>query len=202
MPSTRPSRRWFAVDAETLAQRLLGCTLVRILDDNTRISGRIVETEAYIGVQDRASHAYAGRRTQRNESMYAIPGTAYVYFTYGMHYCFNVVCGKRDEPVAVLIRALEPTEAFAHMRLFRGQRVRDTGLCSGPAKLCQAFQIDRHLDGEDLVNSPRLFIEKPPRTQHEAVEIEQGSRIGLGDVGPWRDARLRWWIKANAHVSR
>ena len=198
----RLTRRFFSADAESLAQSLLGKTLVRVLDGATRLSGRIVETEAYIGVEDRASHAFGGRRTPRNESMYARPGTAYVYFTYGMHHCFNVVCGELDEPVAVLVRAIEPLEGLARMRIHRGNRVEDRGLCSGPAKICQAFAIDRSLDAEDLATSRRLFLEDSASILHDPADIARGVRIGLGDVGRWRNARLRWWIKANAHVSR
>ena len=109
---TRWSRRDFGAGSVEIAQRLIGSTLVRILDDGERLSGMIVETEAYLGVEDAAAHSFGGRRTARNEAMYAVGGTAYVYFTYGMHHCVNVVCGGIDEPVAVLIRALEPMEGM------------------------------------------------------------------------------------------
>jgi DNA-3-methyladenine glycosylase len=132
-----------AVSAAVLAPRLLGCILVRRLSDGTRLSGMIVETEAYVGVKDRASHAFGGRRTERNESMYCDPGTLYVYFTYGMHFCANVVCGLRGEPAAVLIRAVEPVGGIPSMlvnrKLIRGEK---DILCNGPAKLCQAMGID------------------------------------------------------------
>lgn len=200
--SRRLTRRWFARDAPTIAKALLGCRLVRVLDSGERLAGTIVETEAYVGIEDRASHAYAGRRTPRNEAMYARAGTAYVYFTYGMHHCFNVVCGKPDEPVAVLIRALEPTEGLAQIRRRRGGVNAERALCSGPAKLCQALAIDRSLDAEDLVASRRLFIEQVPRNTPDLAEISAGPRIGLGEVGEWRKTPLRWWIKANQHVSR
>lgn len=101
--------------AEELAPALVGMVLVRVLESGERLSGRIVETEAYLGVKDRAAHSYGGRRTARNEAMYARAGTAYVYFTYGMHFCVNVVCGREDEPVAVLLRALEPLEGLEAM---------------------------------------------------------------------------------------
>ena len=98
--SARWSRRDFSAGSVEIAQRLIGSTLVRILDDGTRLSGVIVETEAYLGVEDAAAHSFGGRRTARNEAMYAVGGTSYVYFTYGMHHCVNVVCGGIDEPVA------------------------------------------------------------------------------------------------------
>ncbi len=106
MPTERSRLRrvFFAIESETLARLLLGCRLVRRLDDGTRLSGVIVETEAYLGAPDLASHAVGGRRTERNEAMYAKAGTSYVYFTYGMHFCFNVVCGEEDLPLAVLVR--------------------------------------------------------------------------------------------------
>src|SRR5262245_46221232 len=119
-PDMHFGERWpreaFAGSAISLARRLLGAVLVRVLDDGEVLAGRIVETEAYLGVRDAASHAYKGRRTERNEAMYARPGTAYVYFTYGMHYCMNVVCGKEDVPAAVLLRALEPLAGLERMR--------------------------------------------------------------------------------------
>ena len=149
--NARVGREFYVTDAATLAKRLIGCALVRRLSNGTRLSGRIVETEAYLGVQDRASHAFGGRRTPRNEMMYAQAGTAYVYFTYGMHFCMNVVCGVVDEPSAVLLRALEPSEGLEAMRAaratVRNPRPRDIDLCSGPGKLCQALGIGRAQNG-------------------------------------------------------
>ena len=118
MPEARPrgqavvNRAFIAVGAARLARRLLGCTLARTMPDGTRRSGRIVETEAYVGVEDEASHARGGRRTPKIESMYAEGGTVYVYFTYGMHHCVNVVSGKIGRPEAVLLRALEPVDGI------------------------------------------------------------------------------------------
>lgn len=168
------------------------------------MSGVIVETEAYCGVVDRASHAWNGRRTPRNESMYGLPGTAYVYFTYGMHHCFNVVCGTVGDPLAVLVRALEPCAGVDSMRVRRG-RDEPTDLCSGPGKLCQAMGIDRDLDGLDLTDDERLWIERPsPRAADRSpkIEIATGPRIGLGEVGEWKDKPLRFYRRGNVHVSR
>ena len=169
------------------------------------MSGVIVETEAYAGVIDRASHAFNGRRTARNESMYAEPGTSYVYFTYGMHFCFNVVCGEKGVPLAVLVRALEPVEGIEEMTRRRAsgrnalglERMRVTDLCSGPGKLCSAMGIDRALDGVDLPSSERLWIERG----EEVKEIGVGPRIGIDSAGEWVSKPMRFWVAGNGHVS-
>jgi DNA-3-methyladenine glycosylase len=169
------------------------------------MSGLIVETEAYLGQPDRASHAFGLRRTARNEAMYSKPGTAYVYFTYGMHFCFNVVCGKIDEPLAVLIRALEPREGLEKMRARRGARgaeIPDSGLCSGPAKLCQALEIDRGLNGIDLVRDSRLFLERARRTGLTDNCLLNTPRVGVGYAREWAAEPLRWLVRDNPHVSR
>ena len=205
--------RWrradFATDSKSLARALLAQRLVRILDDGTRLSGLIVETEAYLGPRDKAAHSFAGRRTARNESMYQQPGTAYVYFTYGMHFCMNVVCGEADEPVAVLLRALMPEEGLDAMRRHRSAKrrpgappLRDTDLCSGPAKLCQALAIDRALDGEDLAASPRLFIERAASIEVRPRDVGRSARIGVAYAGDWAHRPLRWFLSGNPHVSR
>lgn len=207
------SGRWrradFAIDPRSLARGLLGQRLVRVLDAGVRLSGVIVETEAYLGVRDRAAHSFGGRRSARNESMYQKPGTAYVYFTYGMHFCMNVVCGAEGDPVAVLLRALMPEEGLEEMRLARtGRRrpgaapVRETDLCSGPAKLCQALRIDRSLDGEDLVASSRLFIERTGSARAGARRVSRSARVGVGYAGEWAARPLRWFVSGNPHVSR
>jgi len=163
-----------------------------------RVSGIIVETEAYVGVEDRASHARGGRRTARNEAMYAKPGTAYVYFTYGMHHCFNVVCGAEGEPVAVLVRALRPEEGLSLMRRRRGAGRTDRELCAGPGRLCQALGIDRRLNGADLASGARLFIEEGAAVG----PVVRGRRIGVEYAGDWAAAELRWLISGDPHISR
>jgi DNA-3-methyladenine glycosylase len=166
----------------------------------------IVETEAYLGAPDLASHAVGGRRTARNEAMYAQPGTSYVYFTYGMHFCFNVVCGEVGVPLAVLVRALEPVEGIEAMMRRRAsgrnaialERMKVTDLCSGPGKLCSALGIDRELNGVDLVCDDRLWIERGQPIRNVAV----GPRIGIDSAGEWVDKPLRFWVKGSPHVSR
>ncbi|MGE3106914.1 MAG: DNA-3-methyladenine glycosylase [Phycisphaerales bacterium] len=197
---------WFARSPREVAVDLLGCSLVRVRDDGAILRGTIVETEAYLGPRDRAAHSFGGRRTSRNESMYARGGTAYVYFTYGMHFCFNVVCGEIDDPVAVLIRALEPTHGIADMRAARLSRRRAaplqaSDLCSGPGKICQALQIDRSLDGIDLSSDPRLFV-TPGAQQPGTSHITNAARVGVDYAGEWAKRKLRWYLTQSPHVSR
>lgn len=140
-------RRFYDRDTLLVARELLGKRLVRVLRGK-RLSGIIVETEAYIGEEDKASHAARGR-TLRNQVMYGPPGHAYIYFVYGMHYCLNVVAEREGFAAAVLLRALVPQEGDEDMLRRRSGR-KDT-LADGPAKLCQALAIDRRLNGMDLV---------------------------------------------------
>jgi DNA-3-methyladenine glycosylase len=166
-----------------VAPDLLGRVLVRRQGDGTRLAARIVETEAY-EPEDPASHAFRGP-TPRNAVMFADPGHLYVYFTYGMHFCMNVVTGRAGEGSAVLLRAAEPLEGLDTMRIRRGRdAVRE--LCTGPARLCQAFDVDRALDGADLVNGRELWI--GDGTPVDVARIAAGPRIGIrvGVERPWR----------------
>src|SRR4029450_3210696 len=141
----------------TVARDLLGKLLVVPANNGERVSGIIVETEAYRGPLERAAHSYGGRRTKRTEPMYGIGGTAYVFFVYGMYYQFNVVTNAADTPHAVLIRALEPVEGIELMRKLRhGQP--DHNLTNGPGKLCIAMGIDRSLDKADLLGD-KVWLE-------------------------------------------
>jgi DNA-3-methyladenine glycosylase len=201
----RLPRRFYARDPVALARGLLGQVLVRVLDDGTRLAGRIVETEAYLGVEDRAAHSFGGRRTERNAAMWGPAGHAYVYFVYGLHHCMNVVAERPGRPSAVLIRALEPLEGLDAMRARRAgkgpaTRLRDTDLCSGPAKLAQALRLDRSLDGADLVRGKQLFIETGAHVP--ADRIESGPRVGVGYAGEWAHEPLRFWLAGHPHVSR
>lgn len=200
--TSRLSRRDLETDAESAARKLLGARLVRILESGERLSGRIVETEAYLGVEDRAAHTYAGRRTARNESMYARAGTAYVYFTYGMHHCVNAVCGREGEPIAVLIRALEPEEGIDTMRAHRSRRVRKRppthrDLCRGPGRLCEAMEIDRRLDGHDLIGGGAIWLERGASPER----IARSPRIGVASAGEWALRPLRFTEEGSPFVS-
>ncbi len=194
---TRLSHEACAVDAQILAKDLIGAILVRQISPSLTLRGRIVETEAYVGIHDRASHAFGGRRTPRNEMMYAQAGTAYVYFTYGMHYCMNIVCGEINQPLAVLIRALEPLGGIEFMQERRGRQA-VTDLCSGPGKLCQAFGIDREHNGIDLLTSNSMWIE--PR-DGPLPRLVSTPRIGIASAGHWAKRLLRWYDPQSEHVS-
>ena len=175
----------FTRDAITLAADLLGCTLVRRYRGRTT-SGIITETEAYPGGDDSASHSHAGHRSRRNESMYLPGGHCYVYLIYGMHHCVNIVSGAGDSGEAVLIRSLWPVDGI---ELMRRRRERRQPLCAGPARLCQAMNIDRAQDGLDLVTSGSLHVLDRPRGFSDSVL--GGPRIGIDPAGshamrPWR----------------
>lgn len=184
-------------DVVTVARRLLGRLLVVPTRGGQRVSGIIVETEAYRGPEDRASHAFGGRRTARTETMYGRGGTAYVYFVYGMYYQFNVVTAGADVPHAVLVRALEPLEGVRVMRRRRGGGT-DRSLTSGPGKLCIALGIDRRLDRADLLGD-RIWIEEGRRIP--ASRIASGPRVGIGYAEAWVDRPWRFWLRDSPFVS-
>lgn len=186
-------RAFYERDPKVVARQLLNKVLVR----GSR-SARLVEVEAYCGPIDPGSHAFRGK-TKRNATMFGPPGGLYVYFTYGMHWCANAVCGDIDEGVAVLLRAAAPLTGLDEMRALRGPRAaRDRDLCSGPAKLCQAFGLDRCHDGADLVTGEQGVVivddgVSPPRRPGNSV------RVGLaaGAEHPWR-----WYVDGDPNVSK
>jgi DNA-3-methyladenine glycosylase len=184
-------------DVVAVARRLLGTLLVTRARDGRRVSGIIVETEAYRGPEDRASHAYGGRRTRRTETMYARGGTAYVYFVYGMYHQFNVVTNAADVPHAVLVRALEPVEGVDLMRRRRGG-VAPGELTRGPGKLCIALGIDRRLDRADLLGE-RIWLEPGRRVRPAAIAA--GPRVGIPYAEAWVARPWRFWLRGNAFVS-
>lgn len=182
----------------TVARDLLGKLLVVPAGDGTRVSGLIVEAEAYRGPLDRAAHSYGGRRTKRTETMYGIGGTAYVFFVYGMYNQFNVVTNAKDVPHAVLIRALEPAEGIELMRK-RRQRHADHNLTNGPGKLCIAMGIDRKLDAADLLGTS-VWLEESVTVRRS--DIVSGPRVGIDYAEEWKDKLWRFWIRNNPYVSR
>lgn len=181
-----------------VARELLGKLLVVPAPDGSRVSGMIVETEAYRGPEDRASHAFGGRRTNRTETMYGIGGTAYVYFVYGMYNQFNVVTNFHNIPHAVLVRALEPVEGIEWMRA-RREGHSDRNLTSGPGKLCLAMGIDRSLDRADLLGD-RVWIEAGQRIPRS--RIASGPRVGIDYAQEWVDKPWRFWLRDSPFVSR
>ena len=191
-------RDFYLQDTVTVARALLGCTLWR-RRRRELLAARLVETEAYLGANDAASHARRGLRSPRNESMYLEGGHAYVYFTYGMHWCLNVVTQESDIAEAVLLRAAEPLQGMDSMRKRRPKAKRDFDLMNGPGKLCAALDIDRRLDGEPL-DGDRLFI-TARETNVDESEIAVSARVGVeGAVGAahWP---LRFYLRGNRNVS-
>ena len=158
-----------------VARDLLGKLLVVPDENNERVSGIIVETEAYLGAEDKACHSYQNRRTPRTETMFAVGGTAYVTFIYGMYFQFNVVTGAVGSPHAVLIRAVEPFENIEIMRTRRGA-MKDQNLTSGPGKLCLALAIDKRYKNADLLGG-EIWLEDSRVVSD--TEIAVGRRIGV-----------------------
>jgi DNA-3-methyladenine glycosylase len=181
-----------------VARELLGKLLVVPARNGTRVSGKIVEVEAYRGPEDRAAHSFGGRRTKRTETMYGPGGTAYVFFVYGMYNQFNVVTDAADIPHAVLIRAVEPVEGIDLMRKRRRGQT-DLDLTNGPGKLCIAFAIDRKLDAADLLGN-RVWLEDAARVPRS--QIASGPRVGIDYAQAWKDKPWRFWVKNNSFVSR
>ncbi len=185
-------------DTLLIARELLGKRLV-VPADGVRVSGIIVETEAYMGPLDKAAHSYNHRRTARTEVMYKRGGVAYVYFIYGMYYQFNVVTNREGDPHAILVRAVEPSEGIELMRERRGARP-NRELTSGPGKLCKALAIDRSLNGESL-RGERIWIEDAGVVVPERA-ISKGPRIGIDYAEEFATKPWRFWIKENPYVSR
>ncbi|MFT4106402.1 MAG: DNA-3-methyladenine glycosylase [Lacrimispora sp.] len=197
------NRDFYNRDSIIVAKELLGKILVHETGGK-RISARIVETEAYMGVIDKAAHSYGGKRTPRVEVMYGEPGHSYVYLIYGMYHCFNMVTGPQGVPQAVLIRALEPVEGLDMISHNRYQKPygelnkkQITGLTSGPGKLCRAFLIDKELNGEDLCGS-RLYVEEG---ETDGFSIAESRRVGIDYAEEARDFLWRFYIEGNPYVS-
>ena len=181
-----------------IARDLLGKILVTQFD-GIRSSGRIVETEAYNGVNDRACHAFGGRRTARTEHIYGGPGTVYVYICYGMHHLFNVITNKKDIPHAVLIRALDPIEGVEHMLARTGKPLPDFTLTKGPGNLARALGMSKIHTGQNLF-SDEIFIEDDGmRYKKDQVTITK--RIGVESAREDAELPYRFIVKGNPYVS-
>jgi DNA-3-methyladenine glycosylase len=185
-------RSFFNRDTLTVCSELIGKRLVRKLDGDQRLAGIITELEAYRGQEDLACHARVGK-TQRNQSMWGPPGHVYMFFTYGMHWMFNLVTESEGHPAAVLIRALLPTEGIQQMQQHRkGKHFRS--LTDGPGKLCQALQLDGEWDGYDVTEShAHLVVENTDIAGSRFATI--GPRVGLTNVPePWKSIPWRFRI--------
>jgi DNA-3-methyladenine glycosylase len=180
----RLPRSFFARPSTQVAPDLLGRVLVRTLSDGSRLAARLVEVEAY-EQGDPASHSYRGRPTARTEVMFGPPGRLYVYFTYGQHFCSNVVTGTDGIGSAVLMRAAEPLEGLEVMAANRG--IDDVRLlCSGPARLAQAFGIARADNGTDLVRDPSLILLSGTVLEPRAIATSTRVGVNVGGGRPWR----------------
>ncbi len=188
-------RPFYEQNTLDVARQLLGKYLVRRHPDGT-VVGRIVETEAYVGPEDKACHASRGR-TPRTEIMFGRAGHAYVYMIYGFHYMLNIVTEAADFPAAVLIRAVEPLNGVRLMQSRRGTEHLHS-LASGPGKLCQAFGIDRALNGDDVCGKV-LYLEDRGDVPPKVVTTP---RIGVDYAGKWKLKRWRFLIKGNEFVSK
>ncbi|HET9954607.1 MAG TPA: DNA-3-methyladenine glycosylase [Polyangiaceae bacterium] len=223
----RLTRDFYARPVLVVARDCIGKVLVHETPAG-RLRGRIVETEAYAGPEDRAAHSYGGRRTARTEVMYGPPGHVYVFFVYGMHWNFNLVTGRAGEPQAVLVRALEPLEGFAEIARRRGaskpwerMSMRERcALTNGPGKLCQAFGIDRAAYGADLETGP-LYLDDgtfdgsaldagasqgtaadgSALTRRSKPRVSRSARIGVDYAGEWALKPYRFYDAESAFVS-
>jgi DNA-3-methyladenine glycosylase len=191
---------FYAHPTLTVARDLLGQRLVRELDGQ-RLSGLIVETEAYIGPHDSASHAYLKRKSNRAQVMFGPPGRTYIYFIYGMHFMLNLVTEAAGFPAAVLIRAIEPQEGVDLMRTNRSLASSLPRLTNGPAKLCQALRIDKNLNNWDVTQGQILWLEAAPAPLTDAIVT--GPRVGIDYAQPEdRAAPWRFWLRDNPFVSK
>lgn len=192
-----PKDFYLSEDTLTVARELIG-KLIVVPDGRRRVSAMIVETEAYLGQIDKAAHSFGGRRTQRTEVMYAVGGTVYVFFVYGMYYQLNVVTGPVDHPHAILIRAAEPIDGIETIRERRG-KMPDRNLTSGPGKLCIALGIDKTFNGESF-RGKRIWLED--FREFPDAEIITGPRVGIDYAEEFAEMPWRFRLKDNPFTSR
>jgi DNA-3-methyladenine glycosylase len=199
------NKEFYKQGALTLAKELLGKVVVRTVD-NVILKAKIVETEAYIGEIDKASHAYNGRRTERTEPLFREGGIAYVYFIYGKYYCFNVISGLENKGEGVLIRALEPLNEFDYLAQKRFNEDYDKlteakkkALTNGPSKLCIAYSIDKSENYMKLYEKGDFYIEEGEKKKLEIIETK---RIGIDYAEEAIDFPWRFYIKDNKFISK
>ncbi|HKL75777.1 MAG TPA: DNA-3-methyladenine glycosylase [Halanaerobiales bacterium] len=193
------SENFFKEDAITVAKELIGKKLIRKID-NKIIETKIVETEAYMGPEDKASHAYGNKKTKRTVTMFKRGGIAYIYLIYGMYYCFNIVTANEGKPEAVLIRAVEPLselEIIKSNRDIKSEKKED--LTNGPGKLCQALQINKKLNGINLTANEHLYIKED---EENNFEIGTGKRINIDYAEEYKDKLWRFYLKGSSFLSK
>nr|XP_014429784.1 DNA-3-methyladenine glycosylase isoform X2 [Pelodiscus sinensis] len=202
--SSRLGTDFFNQPCISLAKSFLGQILVHKLPDGRELQGRIVETEAYLGGEDEASHSKGGKQTARNAAMFMKPGTLYVYQIYGIYFCMNV--SSQGAGAAVLLRSLEPLQGLDTMRQLRSAHrkgsakpLKDWQLCNGPSKLCQALDINKSFDQKDLIHDPAIWMEPGSEALEQAVVT--AARIGVNYGGEWAQKPLRFYIQGNKCVS-
>ena len=192
------NREFYLQNAEIAAKELLGKYLVREYEGK-KIVCKIVETEAYIGPEDKACHAYNNRCTERTKVMFEEGGKAYIYFIYGMYYCLNIVVEREGKPEAVLIRGVEPVENREEIeknRKIKSKKEQD--LTNGPGKLCTALKIDKSLNGYDITKKGELYIVEG----ESAGDIKSTTRINIDYAEEYKDKHWRFYIKGNKFVSK
>jgi len=199
------SKEFYNRSALDVAQDLLGKVLVREVDGKI-LKGKIVETEAYIGLIDKACHAYNGRRTKRTEVLYEDAGVSYIYFIYGLYHCFNVVTNKKDIAEAVLIRAIEPINELDYISNIRYNKryneltkAQSKNLTNGPSKLCLAYLLNKDLNAVKLYEKGAVYITDD---NNEDFEIVESKRIGIDYAEEAKDFLWRFYIKDNIYISK
>ncbi len=193
-----PCKFYVQEDTLKIARDLLGKVLVVPDSEGNRVSGKIVETEAYMGPEDKAAHSHNNRRTKRTEVMFNKGGVAYVFFVYGMYFQFNVVVGKEDVPHAILIRGVEPIDGIEIMRERRGE-MPDKNLTSGPGKLCIALGIDKDINGLNLTGK-KVWIEDGENVSKSEIVISE--RIGIDYAEEFAEKPWRFCVKNSPFVSK
>lgn len=203
----RLNKDFFNRDTLIVAKELLGKILVRKID-GVILKGKIVETEAYIGAIDKASHAYGGKRTNRTETLYAEPGTVYVFSIYGMYYCLNLISEEKDVAAGVLIRGIEPLEGREKMSQLRYKKnyeelssYEKKNFSNGPSKLCMALGIDKRDNCINTISSEELYVEEDFLNK-EAFSIVESKRIGIDYAEEAKDFLWRFYIKDNKFISK
>lgn len=199
------NKEFYKRDGLTVAENLLGKVLVRRINGVT-IKSKIVETEAYIGAIDKASHAYNNKRTTRTEPLFHEGGITYVYFIYGLYYCFNVISDEKDIASGILIRAIEPLDNFNYLSKIRFNKEYDEltkaqkkNLTNGPSKICMALSINKDDNYKKLYSSKDLYIED---SKEESFEIVKTTRVGIDYAEEAVEFPWRFYIKGNSYVSK